>query len=77
MWIEVHNTKLRLSIVVEKLKSRKAQSPAPVGSLTEAIEDFILDSSTTCTEWSIFGLNIGANDNNFHFTLSSDGNWTF
>jgi len=77
MWIEIHNTKPGLTIVVDNFLMRKVQTPAPTGSPTEAIEDFIIDSNITYTKGNSVGPNIGANNDYVDFTLSPDGNWTF
>ena len=77
MWIEIHNTKPGLTIVVDNFLMRKVQTPAPTGSPTEAIEDFIIDSNITYTEGNSVGPNIGANNDYVDFTLSPDSNWTF
>jgi len=77
MWIEVHNTKPGLTIVVDNFMLRKVQTPAPTESPTEAIEEFIIESNITYTQGNSVGPNIGGNNDNVDFTLSPGGNWTY
>ena len=74
MWIEVHNTKPGLVIVVDNFVIKKVVTEAPTGAPTQFIEDYVLDGNGTYTEGYGVGPNIGSTD--VDFTLVPDGNYT-
>jgi len=75
MWIEVHNTKPGLTIVIDNFTLKRIITGAPTTSPTFMYEEEIVTNNSTYTEGKFVGPNMGSNSNADF--ADAGGNWTF